>query len=268
MVQQIADLTRERDGLRGELETATRELQALRDDVARLEVPEGELPAVDGRPPRTLTDTLRARIHAVAAHTEVQATALAQARSRAAVLQRRADSLRTAFGEAEARHAARLAEEERRATRLLGEVDALTARTRELTAEVERIAARADELDRARHRGYYVAGTREELLRRGIVREEGGARVILGLFWKRGETLVPSRTLDPAAFTAVDIREAREIPLPRAGAAWRIVSAQDLRHLETPRGEGGLIRADVLRIADPEGFWRSAPFLILVQAGG
>lgn len=111
---------------------------------------------------------------------------------------------------------------------------------------------------------YYVIGTKDELIQQGLVEEEGGSRVLF-VFGKRGKTLVPSRGLEPGAFTAGDMREVREIHLPDSQAPYRIVTRQDLSALETPPDEDGRLYGSI-RIADPRRFWEGNPFLIVVRA--
>src|SRR5947199_8537513 len=81
---------------------------------------------------------------------------------------------------------------------------------------------------------YYIVGTKDELEQRGIVREEGGARFLFVL-WKSGKTLVPSRNLDPTAFTPFDRRALSEIPLPAADKEYPIYSLHDASALDSPQ---------------------------------
>jgi hypothetical protein len=110
---------------------------------------------------------------------------------------------------------------------------------------------------------YYTVGSKDELVEHGLVTEEGGSRVLF-VFGKRGKTLVPARGLNPADFTAIDMRDMREIYLPEADAGYVIVTHQDLSALETPPDEEGRIFGSI-RISDPERFWVGNPFLIVVR---
>lgn len=112
---------------------------------------------------------------------------------------------------------------------------------------------------------YYIVGTKDELLERGIIVKEGGARVLF-IFGKAGETLQPARDLDPNQFTPINLREMTEIPLPDSTAEYLIASRQDLAYLEVPpaEGEGARIRGSV-RIGAPEQFWMPSKFLIVVR---
>jgi hypothetical protein len=119
---------------------------------------------------------------------------------------------------------------------------------------------------------WYVVGTKEELLERGVVREEGGSRVLF-IFGKRGKTLVPSRNIDPTMFTNADRRTLSYIPLPRDEESqdddevkWSVVTHQDLGAVGTPLDEDGRVVGDALSITDPERFWANGRYLIIVQA--
>lgn len=120
-------------------------------------------------------------------------------------------------------------------------------------------------MDEREHTVYYVVGTEQELLDRGIVVKEGGARFLF-IFGKRGQTLQPARDLDPSLFTAIDMREVTEIPLPDTTESYRIASRQDLEALATQLDDDGRISGDTLRIAQPDQFWMPSKFLIIVKA--
>ncbi|MCI0435934.1 MAG: hypothetical protein L0271_20175 [Gemmatimonadetes bacterium] len=135
-----------------------------------------------------------------------------------------------------------------------------TAR-QELEATVETMTDEANTV-------WYVVGTKEELIERGIIHEEGGSRVLF-IFGKRGKTLVPSRDLDPTLFMVGDRRTLNEIVLPveetDGEVKWAVVTAQDLGGIETPVDEKGRVIGTVLRIADPERFWSNSHYLIIVR---
>jgi hypothetical protein len=116
---------------------------------------------------------------------------------------------------------------------------------------------------------WYVVGTKEELLDRGIIREEGGSRVLF-IFGKRGQTLVPARTMDPSMFTAADQRTLSWIPLPVAEEdeepEWTVVTSQDLSAIGSPLDERGRVLGDALSISDPQRFWANGRYLIVVRS--
>jgi len=269
MVQQIESLEAERDELRAqaqELDEVRATLQALEEDLRDLDLPE-ELREEDDPPLQTQADTLRAMVRATGRSLEEARSQLQSARGQAAVLQRRADSIRAAHEETVADLEGRLDREEERAAALQAQVQELTSATRDLESELAALSASFESLDEEAHRAYYVAGQREELLRQGVVTREGGARVLF-LLWRRGETLVPAADPDPNQFTAIDRRAVQEIPLPRTDVRYRVVSPHSLEYAEASTGDGGTtVRGEAIQVTDPDRFWRVSPFLILVEAG-
>lgn len=111
---------------------------------------------------------------------------------------------------------------------------------------------------------YYVVGTEKELLDRGVIRKEGGHRVLF-IFGKAGQTIVPARQLDTAAFTPINLREMTEIPLPDSTVQYKIASRQDLTYLATPVEGGNKVQGTALKIENPDEFWRLSKFLIVVK---
>jgi hypothetical protein len=143
----------------------------------------------------------------------------------------------------------------------------ITALTERVTLlETENLALRdtLSDLAKRQNTAYYVVGTERELLERGIIVKEGGARVLF-IFGKAGQTVRPARDLDPSQFTVINTREVTEIPLPDSTAKYVIASRQDLSYLEDPPGDDGRVRGSV-RIEVPEQFWMPSRFLIVVRS--
>src|SRR2546429_463134 len=111
---------------------------------------------------------------------------------------------------------------------------------------------------------YYVVGTKDELERKGLIQEEGGARFLFVL-WKSGKTLVPARNLDPSEFTQADRRHLTELPLPQSDKEYRIVSRQDTSALETPPDHDGKLSGHAVKISDTARFWANSKYLIIVE---
>ena len=165
------------------------------------------------------------------------------------------EHLRTIDGQKDliATYLARIAE-------LETQVTALTDSTRKLTEANEVLArqndALADSLRRITSRAntaWYVVGSRKQLVRAGVLTEEGG---VLGF----GKSLTPSRAMAESAFTRIDRLRDTEIPLPRA-RQYRIVSRHDpdLVSVDASSSSGR-----TLRINDPERFWSASVWLIIV----
>jgi hypothetical protein len=107
---------------------------------------------------------------------------------------------------------------------------------------------------------YYVAGTKDELLKSGVVTKEGSKFLIFG-----GTRLEPARNLDPDAFIAIDKTQTLSIPLPRTDKKYKIISRQSPVHLTGGVSEKGELTGGVVEIQSPEQFWSPSRFLILVQ---
>jgi hypothetical protein len=106
---------------------------------------------------------------------------------------------------------------------------------------------------------YYAVGTKDELIKRGIVTKEGSKFLVFG-----GTRLEPARNLDPAAFTAIDKTQQTTIPLPRTDKKYKIVSRQSPSYLGSTVTKDGKV-AGTVEITQPEDFWAPSKYLILVQ---
>lgn len=163
--------------------------------------------------------------------------------------------------------------------------DSLSATSQRLVADAQLIAelrgsleqqaqtiasmqARLDDFDKqladarsSAARAYYVIGTEDELVKKGVIVREGGTNLLI----KRiGRTLVPARSLDAAAFTPIDTREVREISVPDTTRRYQIVSRQSLDDVKVGQREGTSFRGP-LEIADATKFWSPSRYLIIVQ---
>jgi len=152
-----------------------------------------------------------------------------------------------------------LAEKEQMVTRLGGQVESLQTHVTDLTASVEQahtvIAAQSDTLAQTRRELgtiYYVIGSRQDLVKGGVVAARGG---VLGL----GKTLRPTGNVDPSALHAVDTDEQTVIPIAATKA--RVISAQSPQSYSIELVNGRL----ELRILDPHEF-RKVRHLVIVTA--
>jgi hypothetical protein len=111
---------------------------------------------------------------------------------------------------------------------------------------------------------FVIAKPLTELVQLGAVVEEGGRKGFLGLGGKKGTTLVPGRNLREADFTSIDKTADEVLPLPRADRRYKIVSRHDGKLLSPPAAPDGTISSPV-KVVDPEHFWSTSRFLILVE---
>ena len=133
------------------------------------------------------------------------------------------------------------------------QVTALTDSTRKLTEANEILADSLARITSRVNTAWYVVGSREQLVRAGVLSEEGG---LLGF----GKTLAPSRAMARNVFTRIDRLRDTVIALP-AAKQYRIVSRHDpgLVSVTIDRSLGG-----TLIIKEPERFWSASGWLIIV----
>ena len=141
---------------------------------------------------------------------------------------------------------------ERQRAELQAVIDTQTTRIASLTGTVGQLTSEVNAV-------YVVTGTREELIKKGVLVSEGPRRY--GIVGSR--TLMPARELDVTQFTKLDLRSDTTIFLP--DGVYKIVSRQNGSYV-VPREfrQGGIVGG--LTIEDPEKFWSSSKFLILVKA--
>ena len=133
----------------------------------------------------------------------------------------------------------------------------LKAANVQLVSEKTNVIAERDRLTVERNMVYYIVGPKDELLKKHIIEQTGGT---LGL----GKVQVPIRTLNPADFTSIDKTKIAEIPLPKAGKPYKILSRQDLGALESVPDKNGRITGAV-RIKNAEQFWAASKYLIVIE---
>jgi hypothetical protein len=190
---------------------------------------------------------------------------LKESQRRIRSLTRVSDSLKTQLEATMASLTETLENQKATIATLTERVEMLEAENVVLATEKAALADTVEQLVEETNTAYYVIGTKDELIERGIVTEEGGSRVLF-IFGKAGKTIVPARQLDPAEFTPIDIRNVTEISLPDSTEEYRIASRQDLAALAEPPQDGKIKGTNALRIATPEQFWMPSKFLILVKS--
>ncbi len=127
----------------------------------------------------------------------------------------------------------------------------------QLTTEKTQLTADKSSLTAERNMVYYVIGTKDELLKKKIIDQTGGA---LGV----GKSQVAGRNLNPADFTAVDKTQVTQIAFPKPDKAYRLITRQDVSALETAPDKGGRIKGG-LKIVDADKFWAASKFLIIIE---
>lgn len=267
--QQLAQLPGvvvERDQLQGEVDRLTAQLGEIEAQLANLTMIPA--PTEEGGAKRSAPEAV-GQLVAHVSEVEEQLTSAAN-RLRSVNATSAAQTQRIAALEASIAEE-RTAMEEQRARILsleeaISGLEAETARQGEMNQQLERtVETMVDDANKV----FYVVGTKDELLERGIIREEGGSRVLF-IFGKRGQTLVPSRTVDPTMFTSGDLRQIASIPLAvseeDADPKWKIVTPQDLTATGAPLDDEGRVLGEELSITDPHRFWANSRYLIVVQS--
>jgi flagellar biosynthesis chaperone FliJ len=144
----------------------------------------------------------------------------------------------------------------------------LTGTIEQQAQQIAALQARLDDFDKqlasertASARAYYVIGTEDELIKKGVIVKEGGTNLLI----KRiGRTLVPARQLDKAAFTSIDTREVHALAMPDTTKRYEIVSRQSLDDVKVNDRDGTSFRG-ALEIPDADKFWSASRYLIIVQ---
>jgi len=142
---------------------------------------------------------------------------------------------------------------------LAGRVDTLTTENTTLSTQKAALTDTVGSLTAYKNTVYYAVGTKDELIKKGVITKEGSKFLIFG-----GTRLEPARNLSPEAFTAIDKVTNTSIPLPRTDKQYKIISRQSPSYLAPGIAKDGKITGSV-DIAQPEEFWSASKYLILVQ---
>jgi cell division protein FtsB len=210
-------------------------------------------------------DSLRVMVGDVTQRIQLSEERLKESQRRIRGLTRVSDSLKTQLETTVASLGETLANQKATIEALTTRVEQLEAENVVLATEKAALTDTVEQLVEETNTAYYVIGTKDELIQRGIVTEEGGSRVLF-IFGKAGKTIVPARQLDPADFTPIDIRNVTEISLPDSTEEYRIASRQDVTGLAQQPENGKSRGTSALRIAAPDQFWLPSKFLILVRS--
>jgi uncharacterized coiled-coil protein SlyX len=269
---ELPNVMAERDRLQGEVERLTTEMGQVQTELSRMTI----IPAPNAQGgERQATPDAPAAVSQLVAHVSEVEEQLTSAQARLRSVNATSAGQVQRISELEASIAAERSAIEGQRERIssleasIANLEAETARQGEANVQLTRtVENMTDDANKV----WYVVGTKEELIERGVIREEGGSRVLF-IFGKRGKTIVPSRNIDPAMFTNADRRTLSWIPLPRdeeqdeeETGLWTVVTHQDLAAVSTPVDERGRVVGDALTISDPERFWANGRYLIIVRS--
>lgn len=168
--------------------------------------------------------------------------------------QKSINDLRVAAQEQEAM----ISEQKVQIATLTSQVDTLNQKTVQLTTEKTAVQDTLVRVIDESHVVYYAVGTKEELLKRGILVTEGSKFLVFG-----SKTLQPARDLKPELFQRLDRRRDTVLTVPEPNKEYRIVTRQSASFLASTVMSNGKVKGD-LHISSPE-FWDGGKFLILVR---
>lgn len=168
------------------------------------------------------------------------------------------EDLKTTAEQQKSEYEAALTEKDTQIATLAGRVDTLTTEKTRLGADKAALADTVGNLTAYKNTVYYAVGTKDELVKKGVVTKEGSKFLVFG-----GTRLEPARNLNPDAFTAIDKIQQTSIPLPRTDKKYKIISRQSPTHLSSAVKDGKV--SGSLEISQPEQFWSASRYLILVQ---
>lgn len=265
-LDRLAALSAEKDSLLSEVVATSQFISEVTTEIDRVRTGQplvaraGELETLS---PAETREQLVTRVRALTARVQDADARLAQSRRRIAALTAGNAALVQRYDSTLATFQALIDTQKAEIDALGQQVGTLRLENTQLRdANVQLVADRAsliadrDSLLAEHHVVYWVAGKRDELVRRGIIEQRGG---MLGI----GRTPVLARTLDADDFTALDRREVTVISLPDPNKTYRIISPNDMAGLDTTP-PGAKFKGE-LRIESPETFWRPSRFLVLVE---
>ena len=200
---------------------------------------------------------LLARVDALVRRAQTTARDLAASKGR--VNQLSADSVRMQQAlENDQKMIAQLSETIQRQT---SRIDGMQVQVDSLAGANARLGTELALLQTTHSKAFYIVGNEDELLKKGIVVREGGANLLIA---HPGRTLQPARSLDSGAFTMIDQRNVKEIPVPDSTRRYAIVSRQSLDNADVTEREKTSFRGN-LKIKDADRFWSQSRYLIIVE---
>jgi hypothetical protein len=137
-----------------------------------------------------------------------------------------------------------------------------TARGDSLQARTVVLGSTIDSMTTAERKVWWVAGTKDYLMKHSIVAEVGGTRFPFVV--KVGATLRPANLHpDTTLFQSFDMLNTRTVPL-QPGRQYEVVSSQDLNGADRSNAKGRVFTGPIT-ITDPQKFWAPSHYLILLE---
>jgi hypothetical protein len=262
-IDSLQAASNERDRLVQEMAQDARMISDVSAELAKVQV-RGKLNVSSESPGQASRDSVVQKVRYIATRLSQSEQSLRASERRVRSLTSVSDSLRNTLAATIANYDSVISNQREQLVAFASQLDTLKGENTALIAVNGALRDTVGDLTLRDNTVYYIIGTKDELVQRGIIEETGGSRFLFVL-WKSGKSLQPARTLDPSAFTAIDKRQVTSIPLPDTTKTYRIASRQDLSALATPPDDGGNVHGAV-RIAEPGRFWTGSKFLIIVQS--
>ena len=261
----------QKDSLVADVLAATQMVTDINADLAKVKglgvspVSTGDRPLSGNAEERTI---LMGKIHEVIAKLDAAEKQLGEQRKRAstltsqrkalegqlASLQKTIDDLRTTAQQQELL----IGQQKEQIQTLVSRVDTLSQATVSLTAVSNAVRDTLTRVIDESNVVYYAVGTKDELIKRGILVNEGSKFLIFG-----GKTLQPARELKPELFQRLDRRSDTVLTVPEPEKEYRIITRQSPQFLGSTVMPDGKVKGD-LHVAD-RAFWDGGKFLILVR---
>ena len=141
---------------------------------------------------------------------------------------------------------------------LANRVDTLTQQSAVLSSEKAAVKDTLKHVIDSSNVVYYAVGTKDELIKRGILVSEGRKFLFFG-----ANRLEPARELKPELFQALDRRRDTVLTVPEPTKEYKIVTRQSPTYLASSVLRDGKLKGD-LHVASPA-FWDAGKYLILVR---
>jgi myosin heavy subunit len=153
---------------------------------------------------------------------------------------------------------AMITQQKQQITTLSTRVDTLTQQSAVLSTEKAAVKDTLTHVIDADNVVYYAVGTKDELIKRGILVSEGSKFLVFG-----AKTVEPARDLKPELFQRLDRRRDTVLTVPEPGKEYKIVTRQSPTYLTTNVLRDGKLKGD-LHVTSPD-FWDAGKYLILVR---
>jgi hypothetical protein len=187
---------------------------------------------------------------------------LKQSRARVAALNEKNSALggKVATYEASIASLEQIVEQDKvQMTALHIQVDSLTLANATVTTEKVAVTDTMLTLRKQENTVFVLVGTKDELMKKGIITEEGSKFLFFG-----SKAMVPARKLDQSMFTAVNKWDDVPVVLHITDKPYKVVSRQDPTLIEAGKDSAGKFNGE-LHITQPAEFWSTSKYLIIVE---